>query len=853
MLAHGRDPVQPARESLPARSVLDTAAAGAIITAVLCIALRSVVLVLLVAAPLAAQERSLTSQNPLPALMNEMRTVLADAKVPFTAEQERAIVLMMEDRRQASEELFRDLMDFTAGPTSGQAAERLQSAIAWIRDDFVNQLPDYLTPDQLTAWSRHTTAAASSAAGAGERASAAAATRTQFVRINNNPFAAEMIAYRPRAQSSTDVIQRGGTGGWHGRNEFLVKDDALDARNAFAANKPLYQQRRISLEAGGPAIPGRLTSSIFLTHTESENVDTIHATLPDGVFALGITRPAVTRTIGTRNTYQVSDAHSLAGNLEYGTTSKRNQQTGGFNLPERASNSRGHNWDVELRQFSALSPASVHETHVNVSRKKDATVPATEGVRIDVLDAFGSGGAQNSSETSNRTYGFGNLYTRWGERLTTRAGIEGTYARNRSLSLENFGGTFTFSSPAAYRDGTALTYRVSQGEPFLDMAQWELAAFTQHDVAVTPRLTLMAGARHEVQTNIGDRNNVAPRAGFAYSLGHATVIRGGAGMFYGRVALTYLATQRRLDGTRQLEIVIDGPSYPDPFQSGRVRERRPSVRVVDPRLRNAHLSTGMISVERTLSGNLWVAAMYDYGRETGRLRLRDVNAPADTTAPVPRACRAGQSEETCVRPDPGRGQILSLESSGLLKAHMLRLNIRQRFSIFNVSAEYLLDQTRQDGSPIPQLPMDSHDLRADWSFSKAPVHIISSTVNARLPFGVFLTQRLSAHSGEHYTITAGRDDNRDGSINDRPAGVGRNSETGPKYVNVDFNVSKAFFLGGGGGGNTRTNVNVFANMVNAFNRVHYGLPSGVLTSPNFGRSTSAVQPREIEIGLRFQF
>lgn len=39
---------------------------------------------------------------------------------------------MMEDRRQAAEDLFRDLMDFTAGPTSGRDAERLQSAIAWI-------------------------------------------------------------------------------------------------------------------------------------------------------------------------------------------------------------------------------------------------------------------------------------------------------------------------------------------------------------------------------------------------------------------------------------------------------------------------------------------------------------------------------------------------------------------------------------------------------------------------------------------------------------------------------------------------------------------------------------------------
>lgn len=323
-------------------------------------------------------------------------------------------------------------------------------------------------------------------------------------------------------------------------------------------------------------------------------------------------------------------------------------------------------------------------------------------------------------------------------------------------------------------------------------------------------------------------------------------------MFYSRVALNYLANQRRLDGARQLEIIVDGPSYPDPFQAGRLRERRPSIRVIDPGLHNGHLSTAMISVERTFTGNLWVAAMFDYGMESGRLRLRDVNAPFDATASDRRSCQLGQSAETCLRPDPTRGQILSLESSGLLRAPMVRLNMRERFSIFNVSAEYLFDESRQDGSPNPQLPMDSHNPHADWSISKSPVHTFSSAVNARLPFGMFLTQKLSAHTGEHYSITTGSDDNRDGSINDRPPGVGRNSDTGPKYVNVDFNVSKAFFLGGGDAG-TRTNVNVFANMINAFNRVHYGLPSGVLTSPNFGRSTSAVQPREIEIGLRFQF
>jgi hypothetical protein len=80
----------------------------------------------------------------------------------------------------------------------------------------------------------------------------------------------------------------------------------------------------------------------------------------------------------------------------------------------------------------------------------------------------------------------------------------------------------------------------------------------------------------------------------------------------------------------------------------------------------------------------------------------------------------------------------------------------------------------------------------------------------------------------------------------------RNGRPSPNFLNFDFNISKAFFFGAGNNG-TRTNVNVFANMTNAFNRPNYGIPSGVMTSPNFQRSTNAGNPREIEVGLRFQF
>ena len=75
--------------------------------------------------PLQAQDRP-AAENPLTQLRDEVKAVLAAAQLPFTAEQETAIALMMEDRRQASEQLFGDLMDFRAGPTQGQEADRLR-------------------------------------------------------------------------------------------------------------------------------------------------------------------------------------------------------------------------------------------------------------------------------------------------------------------------------------------------------------------------------------------------------------------------------------------------------------------------------------------------------------------------------------------------------------------------------------------------------------------------------------------------------------------------------------------------------------------------------------------------------
>jgi len=193
--------------------------------------------------------------------------------------------------------------------------------------------------------------------------------------------------------------------------------------------------------------------------------------------------------------------------------------------------------------------------------------------------------------------------------------------------------------------------------------------------------------------------------------------------------------------------------------------------------------------------------------------------------------------------------------SGGQLVHALRLNFRQRFSIFIVSGDYAFQKMWSDTlSNATELAADNYNLRGEWSrANRTPVHTWNTNVNARLPLGVFLTGTMSANTGRPYTITTGRDDNMDGFATDRPPGTPRHSGDGQKFLGFNFNISKAFFFSDVGTSGTRTNLNVFANMTNAFNRANYGQPSSVMTSPNFGRSTSALDPREIEVGMRFQF
>ena len=732
----------------------------------------------------------------------------------------------------------------------------------------------------------------------------------QEIRINNNPFSSEFsgIGY-----GRVEIVTRPGTGDYRGNLNFQFRDESLNARNPFDPAKPAAQSRNFNTNFSGPIIRNKLTLSMNARHGDSENSETINAILPAGLYSAPVVRPNENRRLETRSQLAVTPNNSVYFNFNYNKNDNRNQGVGDFSLEERAFDRSQRNMSVQIRETAILNKAMVHEARFEFRRDRSLTAPRTTGRAINVLDSFQTGASQNRGSNRDREVEFGNLLMYSGSKWTIKTGVQGEYFMNRSLSENNFAGTYTFSSLADFIAGRPLTYRQNQGDPRLDVNQFQFASFIQSDWKATQKFNLSFGVRHEIQTNIGDRNNFDPRFGFAYQLGKTTALRGGVGMFHQRMGLNTVQELLRMDGTRQLEIVIPNPLFPDPFldMNGTVGARPPaSLRTRAEELAAPYNMNSSISVEQSLPIGLGLTFSWDSIRGIHLYRSRNINAPLPGLL---------------VRPDPAKGNLNQVESTGLSRSNNFTIGFRQslrnRLNL-NLFGNYTLGSNKSDTDGFTSLPANNYDLAAEWGRSNQDTrHRIFTGSSFRIPWNVNMNLNLNWSSSRPYNITTGRDNNLDTVINDRPDGGARNSGKGPGNFSLNTNFQKTVslrkaetsgpagnngganpfansfagqrgggnfpgggvqggnFPGGGqrGGGNPGGNrgpdgrgqdgrgpggnfgqpggptMTFQINVQNVLNNQQLNGYSGVMTSSYFGRANSARNPRQIEAGLRFNF
>ena len=457
---------------------------------------------------------------------------------------------------------------------------------------------------------------------------------------------------------------------------------------------------------------------------------------------------------------------------------------------------------------------------------------------------------------------------------------------------------------------------------------------------VTPRLTLVGGLRYEynsppvdkqdratiydvatrslvpVGTNgvprsgfAPDRNNFAPRVGFAWSVGkdQATVLRAGYGVYYDQSPLAPAEALYFNSPFFDNNIFFSLPGLPltlsNPFPSFFPLPLPDSALAIQRDLRTGYMQHWNFNIERQLGEKSVLEVAYVGSKGTKLLTARDINQPQPSALPpglpfVP-------------RPDPRFDDINLLESRANSNYNALQVRFQQRL-VRGLSSllSYTWSKSIDDASNFfssagdPNFPQNSYDVAAERGRSNFDVrHRLSVSYSYALPFGKgrqYLAKNgwvstalsgwesygiVTVQSGRPFTVALLPDIDNSGTgrsilgfgANDRPnivgnpelsnpttdqwfntaaftfsapgtfGDAGRNILDGPGYQTVNLSLMKNTAL------SERVNLQFRAEAFNLFNHPNFNLPDNFLGSPTFGRITSARDPRHIQFGLKLLF
>src|SRR4051812_37818723 len=311
-------------------------------------------------------------------------------------------------------------------------------------------------------------------------------------------------------------------------------------------------------------------------------------------------------------------------------------------------------------------------------------------------------------------------------------GFDGRYYRPASRVQQTPNGILTFANQFTNQPGTAATgsaiadlllgdpytiraTQLAESNGLVSLKYVYYGIYGQDEIRLRPNLVINVGLRWEYQTpykerygdlasldfvhtqmikqnqgigalNYADRNNFAPRLGIAYSLNDKTVIRTGAGVFFGsprgsEFGSFQLSPPFVIDSTLTSNAFVPdvvARAYPPPSvrtPSGAIAlTSATNVFVLDQTFRTNYTYEWNFSIQRQLAQG-WLAEAAYVGNSAHKLTGRDLPNQAfldpDPTRPTSIISR---------RPNPNIGDVSVVQSLDQSNYHSLELKLNKRYS-----------------------------------------------------------------------------------------------------------------------------------------------------------------------------
>jgi hypothetical protein len=695
------------------------------------------------------------------------------------------------------------------------------------------------------------------------------------IRVTRDQFAAENHS----ADSFfIEVITQPGVGPIRTGMRYGFRNNAMSARNAFTPTKGDEQEQQYGFNLGGGLIQNK--ASFFINVNGNSAYDTPNSSIARSTGTQFETlKQRVPREFVFVNgnfDWAATRDQTLRFSYNRGNFVNKNQGIGGYDEPERAFLSENTNNTFRAQEVGPLGRRFFINTRLNVGWSDSGRISAVEKPTIRILDAHTSGGAQKSGGRHSRDVNFASDLDYVRGMHSIRVGTAIDFNSFRSDESDNYLGTYTFESVAAFEAGRPRSYTRRIGEPNVRYTNVQGAIYLQDDIRIRRNLSVTPGVRIESQTHI--KGVVAgPRVGATWApfKDGKTTLRASWGVFYDWLPTNTYEQTIRINGFQQREINIANPSYPEaPIDIGGAA---PADRyLLDPGLthpRNSRVSGG---VDYAFSQRYRVNATYRYVRGEGLYRGLNLNAPTNG-----------------VRVSPEFANVIQVVGDGAMRQHVWnfggqtnfpqelgRTAARWNFRRFNFFGNYSLAWSENNTDGAFSVPATG-DLDLEWG---------NAFSHAKHRFqGGFLTQayrdlgvqiNINGNLGTAYGRQTGTDDNGDLIFNDRPiengSVVARNTLLTDPTWTLSMFAGYSFTFGpslqlppgiqfgpGAGGtltvttvtrpeqGRYRMAINVFVN--NLTNRTNLMGYSGVQTSDFYRKPTMAQGARRIQAAMNLQF
>ncbi|MBA2494329.1 MAG: TonB-dependent receptor [Acidobacteria bacterium] len=722
--------------------------------------------------------------------------------------------------------------------------------------------------------------------------------------VNQNGFSAE---FGRAAGAVINVVTRSGTNKFTGSAFEYFRDESLNARNPnlVAANRPrpAGQINKFGGTFGGPI---RKDKIFFFGAYEGQRSDlpnpvvvrslpfapaSVQALLTPKIASYNINRQQDTFLIKTD--FNINDRNQVWVRFnQQNFTGTNLENSGTLSAEEHTGNSNVKTSALSTSWASTISPNFFNEFRFQYSRDREPGLANSDAPEVSVTanaGGFNDGNfffGRNSfspRETTITRYQFVDSQTFIVGNHTVKYGADLLFDRIFNFFPGTFGGSYSFPSYAALAAGTPSSYRQSFAGAGTSGATTnpdssEYGFFAQDDWRVTPKLTLNLGLRYDYQAiakppiqnpnaallaagfDTGfrpeDKNNIAPRFGFAYAFDSKTVIRGGYGLFYARTPSILTGTAHSQNGIQVVAIDINCvtspalcPTYPNVFPSvpTGVALAPISLYMFDRNYRQPFTQQARLQFEREVFANTTVSVQYTMfkGQDLTRTRNANLSAPVTTTVAIYNGTTPTTETFTFQRfsnprPIPTFQRISLFESTAKSFYQGLSVELNRRFANrLQFNASYTLSKAKDDkpdqtsvviasSGDEAKIAENQFDLSGEYGrsdldvrhrFIFSPVYetgtfkysenkIIRALLSDYIFTGIF-----TAQSGLAYSAAVSGDPNNDGNrANDRVPGTLRNQFSTPATYQVDMRVGRIIRFG------ERYRLSLFAEGFNIFNR-----------------------------------